>query len=287
MRRLTLIGLLAAASTQAAIAPQHPGTKTAPPSVVNSNFRAESPRKSFWEDVGSRTDFSYFTQFNGPAIGRPLIEAHSTVGEGGPYPISLYHELNLEFHPTHDFSFGTFFCASQDLAGGVVNQYGNEVIPTFSLLQPSVFAKHRSIAETSWLRLAAQVSIMAPTSSYSIQERILGAVAFDQTWNIKLPDYRWQFYITTRLQPTFYQYALPLDYDGFQRETFFASAGYTLSYRFHPQWELMNSAIFDANHMSNDPGGVMSFGSTPPRHWASPYYRSDAMYAHDYIGGDS
>jgi hypothetical protein len=33
--------------------------------------------------------------------------------------------------------------------------------------------------------------------------------------------------------------------------------------------------------------GVMSFGSTPPRHWASPYYRSDAMYAHDYIGGDS
>lgn len=32
-------------------------------------------------------------------------------------------------------------------------------------------------------------------------------------------------------------------------------------------------------------GEVMSFGSTPPRIWRTPFYRSDAMYAHDYIGG--
>lgn len=32
-------------------------------------------------------------------------------------------------------------------------------------------------------------------------------------------------------------------------------------------------------------GQIMSFGATPPRLWSTPYYRSDAMYAHDYIGG--
>jgi hypothetical protein len=258
MRTLALILALTAVSLSAQA--KGPVLKTTPaPAAAPSSRSQLASSTSFWEDLGHRTDFNYFGQFNGPAFGRPLIENHN-VFEEGPWPIYLYHEATLAFHPAPDFKFGMGLAATQDLAEGVNNRWGTPVKPSFTVFHPRVFASHQRIFDTGWLRLAGELSVLLPTSDYAQQERVFAGVSFNQTWNIRVPR-GWTLNFTTQVQPTFYQYELPIDYDGFQRETLFVAAGHYLSYQFNRNFELSTSSIFDARHMSNAPGGIWDFGS--------------------------
>jgi hypothetical protein len=202
--------------------------------------------------IFSKTDLIWTGQLNGPSLDRPFGTNYNAFQQNYG-PMYVYHTLDTIHHFDSTNNVGLELSAKQDFGHAVPGRDGFMVEPGFTLNDPQFWFRHNGVIETSWLKIDAALNVFPGLTSYSReQDYMLFSTALDGTYHIKLPDYRWNAYFSTRVRPTFYSLGGQTPY--WKHEQLFLSTGHFVGYHFTDNYELTSSSALDLNYYADGSG---------------------------------
>jgi hypothetical protein len=198
--------------------------------------------RSAWDNV----DMYYGFFLNGPSIGSDWGTTYSPFQQG-TWPMYIYHTLDAQYHFDRTHLIGVEVSSHQDLTSGVTpSGWTAPVSPKFDFNDPQFWYTKKGVLNNRYFSTDAQFSVWPAVTSYSLDQ--MGeyfSAAVDTTWNLKLRDYRWNTYFTTRIRPTVY--GTLINNDTYNREWMYMSAGYYVGYTLSNSWQINLSGVFDCN----------------------------------------
>jgi hypothetical protein len=276
MRRLVLSGaafaLIAAsqsalaAETVASLAPQMVPERDA--QIASNISTAAGPDTGVLSRALSKADLFWTGQLNGPSFNGP-IDRNYNAFQNSYNPLYIYHTLDSIYHLDSSNSIGVELSAKQDVSAplstfvaldGTTQTDGvTRLDHTFTLNDPQFWIRHSGLLDSRWLKVDVALSVFPGLTDYSRnQDHALLSTALDGTYHVKIPDYRWNLYFTSRVRPTVYSQGGP--FSTWKHEELFLSTGHYLSYHFNSSFELAHSTAFDCD-LYKGPVDPSKFGS--------------------------
>lgn len=217
--------------------------------LLLSGGEALAQSQSLYQAAREGWDLSVFSRFNGPSLRGDLASSYNPFVQDR-WPLQLFQSLTLAKRPSFDWSFGLELGMAVNLNSEVKNRFGNTIAAGSSVFHPLLFAKRFSALENDWAYLDAQVGVFLPTSQFAQTQTQILSLPLDFKVGFKVPK-PWSLSVIGRFQPTFYQQALPPESWMLKKQVFYVAIGYTVSRNLDDQWEVVQSAQWDAQHLAD------------------------------------
>lgn len=233
------------AQPQAPVATVNPLATGSSSNVTTAN----APRSSGQKFI-DRFDVFYGLFLNGPSLGSSWGTTYSPFQQD-TWPMYIYHTMDMQYHLDRNSMIGMEVSAHEDLFSGITpSKWSTPANPELSFNDPQLWYKRKSVLNNRYFSTDLQFDVWPAVTSYSVNQ--MGeyfSAGIDSTWNLKLRDYRWTAYFTTRLRPYIYGEYQPGD--TYNRDWFDFAAGYYVGYNLTPHWQVNVSGVFDGDLYAN------------------------------------
>jgi hypothetical protein len=224
-------------------------TRTSP-----THVSTRSAGKSELRQALDKMDLYYTGNFSGPSLGSDPSRTWNAFGRSQDTPY-VYHTLDFNYHFDRQNLVGFEVAAKHDMREytqpSPPGYIPNNPDPIWSWQDPQFWYKRSSILDMRYFWTDTMLSIFPGMTDYSANTMgKIASFAWDTTWNMKLRDYRWTLYFTSRVMPTVYSDRVQGADDFAMRDWMYLSAGYYLGYRLAPSWQINTTAVFDCGVQS-------------------------------------